>query len=197
MSDEPIGPICRDFAGLLKVRLDGRVPTTEDSVRYTFFAALLRNGVAPDEVVLEFPHPRIPRAEVDTWMPDFHGTAVAMEFKYDRDLPGGKNPPKTQKAGAVFKDLRRLRLLADVASCYLVYVTTREMDVYFRNPSNGHEQFYDLLPGNSVRIGESYFAGKPQTLLRTLGGTFDARVTGVMKRSLGSHSLRVYRVNST
>ena len=195
MFDDPMQPVFEDFARLLETRFDGRVPTTEDSVRYTLFAALLRNDVAPEQVILEFPHPEISRAEVDTWMPDFHGEAVAMEFKYDRDLPGGKNLPKTQKAGAVFEDLRRLRLLTEVALCYLVYVTTSEMDVYFKNPRNRHEQLYELLPGNSVAIGDSYFANRPQTFLRGLGGAFEARVTCVSKQSFSGHNLRVYRVS--
>ena len=195
MSKDPMHSIFTDFARLLKVRFARRIPTTEDSVRYTLFASLLHNNVEPDEVILEFPHPKIPRAEVDTWMPDFRGEAVAIEFKYDRDLPGGKNLPKTQKAGAVFKDLRRLQLLTDVASCYLVYVTTSEMDVYFRNPRNGHEQLYELLPGNSVDIGDSYFSDRPGTFLRVAGGAFEANVMSVMKQSFSGHNLRVYRVN--
>ena len=41
------------FVPLLKTRLSASIFTTEDSVRYTFFAALLHAGVQPEQVVLE------------------------------------------------------------------------------------------------------------------------------------------------
>ena len=110
MSIDPMDPIFADFAKLLESRFKVDVLTTEDSVRYTLFASVLHNNINPDAVILEFPHPVIPRAQIDTWMPDFHGAAVAIEFKYDREPPGRKHQPKTQKAGAVFEDLRRLLL---------------------------------------------------------------------------------------
>ena len=132
MSINPMGEIFSNFAKLLDTRLKVGVLTTEDSVRYTFFASALHNNISPDAVILEFPHPAIPRAQIDTWMPDFHGVTVAIEFKYDREPPGGKNQPKTQKAGSVFEDLRRLLLvsMSTDAVCYFVYVTTEEMNVY-------------------------------------------------------------------
>ena len=52
-------PIFTDFAGLLETRLRRDVPTTEDSVRYTLFASLLRNDVEPHSIVLEYSHPEI------------------------------------------------------------------------------------------------------------------------------------------
>ena len=195
MFNDAMDTIFTDFARLLETRVSREVPTTEDSVRYTLFAAMLRNNVEPQAVILEFPHPVIPRAEVDTWMSDFQGKDVAIEFKYDRDPPGGKNQPKTQKAGAVFGDLRRLQLLGKRAVCYFIYVTTKEMDVYFGNPSNGHEELYKLLPGNSIEIRESYFSDKPKTFMTAVGGMFEATVTGVVKRSFGGHYLRVYNVD--
>ena len=195
MFTDVMDSIFADFAALLETRVSRGVLTTEDSVRYTLFAAMLQNNVEPDAVILEFPHPVIARAKVDTWLPDFHGRDVAIEFKYDRDPPGGKNQPRTQKAGAVFADLHRLRLLSDRAVCYFVYLTTPEMDVYFRNPSNGHMELYGLLPGKSVEITGTYFAGKPDTFLAKVGGAFEATVTGVVNQRLVDHCLRVYNVD--
>jgi hypothetical protein len=40
-----------NFAELLRVRFENEVPTTEDSIRYTFFAGLLRAGLQPHEIV--------------------------------------------------------------------------------------------------------------------------------------------------
>ena len=79
-----------DFTNLLETRFNGNVLTTEDSVRYTLFASMLHNNISPNAVILEFPHPEIPRAQIDTWMSDFHGKSVAIEFKYDREPPGGR-----------------------------------------------------------------------------------------------------------
>ena len=95
-------------------------------------SSLLRNNIDPDAVILEFPHPEIPRAKIDTWMPDFHGRAVAIEFRYDWGAPGGTNSNKTQRAGAVFEDLRRLQLLRNHAVCHFEYVSTNDMDGYFK-----------------------------------------------------------------
>lgn len=194
MFTEAMKTIFADFAGLLETRVSRAVPTTEDSVRYTLFAAMLRNNVEPHSVILEFAHPVIPRAAIDMWMVGFHGKDVAIEFKYDRDPPGGKNQPKTQKAGALFADLRRLQFVSDRAVSYFVYVTTMEMGVYFRNPSNGHEKLYGLGPGKSVEIGRSHFSNKPKTFLDAAGGVFEATVTGVVNQRFGGHCLSVYNV---
>ena len=168
-------------------------------MRYTLFASMLHNNVDPDAVILEFPHPEVTRAQIDTWMPDFNGNAVAIEFKYDREPPGGKNQPKTQKAGSAFQDLRRLQLVSRKtdAVCYFVYVTTKEMDVYFKNPANGHEELYKLFLGTSVEIKKGYFSDKPQTFMNNLQETFETNVTSELKLSLsGDHFLRIYRVGS-
>ena len=191
--------IFTDFAKLLETRFNGGVLTTEDSVRYTLFASMLHNNINPNAVILEFPHPEIPRAQIDTWMPDFHGKSVAIEFKYDRKPPGGKNPPKTQKAGSAFRDLRRLQLVNTKtdAVCYFIYVTTEEMNVYFKNPNNGHEVLYELMPGNSVEIEKNYFSGKPRTFMNELQEEFEANVTSVLKLSLsGGHHLRIYNIQT-
>ena len=199
MQAEAIHKIFSDFAELLNTRFGRGILTTEDSVRYTLFASMLYNGLEPDGVILEFPHPTIARAQVDTWMPEFDGHNVAIEFKYDRDPPGGKNQPKTQKAGSAFRDLRRLELVNahSKATCYFIYVTTKEMDVYFRNSANGHKELYDLLPGAYLNIRQNYFSDKPQTFMKYLEGPFEAKVSGVLKMSLsGDHFLRIYGVES-
>lgn len=55
------------FGDMLETRLLNEVFSTEDSVRYTFFAALLGAGaLRPEQIILEYPHPVIARAEIDT-----------------------------------------------------------------------------------------------------------------------------------
>ena len=197
MSNDPMKPIFVNFARLLKTRLVRTVPTTEDSVRYTLFASLLRYNVEPNGVILEFPHPAIPRAKIDTWLPDFQGRAVAIEFKCDRGPPGRRNSPTTQKTGALFADFRRLQLLSHLATTYLVYVTTNDMDAYFIVRRHGHRELYELSPGNSLEVGKSYFADKPPTFLGVAGGSFEASITVVLGRRFAGHYLKVYNVNRT
>jgi len=187
------------FAKLLDERFGLGVVTTEDSVRYTFFSALLEEGVKPHEVVLEYPHPAIERAKIDTWLPLYKEGSVAFEFKYDRDPPGGKNQPKTQKAGYVFKDLHRQVQVAKGVGIrsYFIYVTSEEMAIYFRNQNNGYADFWDLKQGEKLKIDESYFSNKPNTFMNTLGGIFQASVVGAYSCALqGSNYLRAYEVLS-
>jgi hypothetical protein len=103
------------------------------------------------------------------------------------------------QAGAAFHDLHRLLLVQTVtdATCYFVYVSSAEMAGYFNNPSNGHDGFFGLHPGDSLEITSDYFTAKPMTFLKALGGEFEARVTSVLSRSLPTqHELRIYQVEA-
>jgi len=185
------------FGELLEERFDLGVATTEDSVRYTLFAALLQSGVKAHQIVLEYPHPAIERARIDTWLNSYKESSIAIECKYDRDPPGGKNQPKTQKAGYVFKDLHRQVRVANGVGVrsYFIYVTSEEMAVYFRNPNNGHAEFWALEADKRLVIDEQYFSNKPQTFLNTLGGSFRANVVGTFSRALsGGNYLRAYEI---
>lgn len=187
------------FASLLDERIAARTHTTEDSVRYTLFAALLENGSCAKDVVLEYPHPAIPRAQIDTWIPSYGGRSVAIEFKYDRDPPSGKNQPKTQRAGGVFRDLSRLVLTVQVTNtrAYFVYLTTAEMAVYFRNAENGHSEFFALSNGRDLTVSRSYFEDKPETFRKAAGEPFEATISGVLTRSLpDGFELRIYQVKA-
>ena|SRR5213593_1895018 len=127
------------FANLLTERLELRVFTTEDSIRYTFYAALVASGLKHTDLVLEFPHPAIPEAEIDTIVREGDGRQpVAIEFKYDRANPGGTNQNRTKRAAAALVDIYRLvKVPPSLATVkYFVYVTDGEMAGYFRNPAN-------------------------------------------------------------
>ena len=83
----------REFQELLTTRFNRGVHTTEDGVRYTFFAALMRAGFSPDEIALEFPHTATKGKEIDTVIVDEAGLpAAAIEFKYDRAIPSARQP---------------------------------------------------------------------------------------------------------
>jgi hypothetical protein len=47
--------LLRDLGQLLRRRLEFGVRSSDDSVRYMLFAALVQHGVAPERVVMEYP----------------------------------------------------------------------------------------------------------------------------------------------
>ncbi|WP_343709731.1 hypothetical protein [Mycobacterium sp.] len=158
------------FLELLGKRLDSGVLTTEDSIRYTFFAALLRHGIQPEQVVLEHRHKTVSRARIDTAVFDNSGKpAAAVEFKYDRANPGGSSQPLPQKAGAAFADLRRLALLPDFPERYFIYVMDRELARYLASPRNGLYQVFGLAACASITLAEDYFSDRPMTFRKRLG----------------------------
>jgi hypothetical protein len=59
-------------------------------------------------------------ALVDTWIPVL---GTALEFKYDRDIPSGRNTPHTQKAGTIFHDFFRLGRFSGAPHRVLVYIS--------------------------------------------------------------------------
>jgi hypothetical protein len=64
-----IEQVLEHFSAMLSARLEAKVFTTEDSIRYTFYsAAALYGGVRHTEVVLEYPHPTMPDARIDTFL---------------------------------------------------------------------------------------------------------------------------------
>ena len=187
------------FGDLLHTRLENDAPTTEDSVRYTFFAALLESGsIECHDVVLECPHPYIPRAEVDTWIPTFNGGGLAIEFKYDRDIPSGRNTPRTQRAGKVFHDLYRLGRIGSPVRRVFVYLTGPEMAGYFGTPANGLAGFFLLPSGHSLPIDSAFLSGKSATFMASVGEIPNVIVTALYARSLPRlHYVRGYEVTVT
>ncbi|MYD95058.1 MAG: hypothetical protein F4Y02_15530 [Chloroflexi bacterium] len=199
MPSDSMKPIFDDFAELLDSRLQGDIPTTEDSVRYTLFASMLHHRMRPDSVVLECPHPAMPGAQLDTRVFGYCEHDVAIEFKYDRRPPGGKNSNRTQKAGSVFRDLFRLQRANKETgdTCYFIYLTDMEMHGYFNNPENRHQELYALAPHADLLINTSYFSNRPKSFMDELDDPFEAVITNRSKRTLsGGHHLRIYGVRA-
>lgn len=187
------------FGDLLETRILSNVFTTEDSIRYTFFAALLRQSdLQPEDVVLEYPHPAISRAQIDTWIPPSNGrNGLAVEFKYDRKIPSGQNAPRTQKAGKVFHDLYRLGRLPFTMQRLFIYVAGPEMTAYFNNNSNGLADFFGLPQGNSMLIDSAYLAERSSTFVNSAAEVPNVQVFAVYSRSLSkNHELRVFEVRN-
>lgn len=178
------------FASLVDARLRRSVATTEDSIRYLFFAAAVERGVAdPTTVVLEMPSAVRKRTEIDAFIPDpAGGRPWVLEFKYYRRIPSGRNAPRTQLAGKLFNDM--LRLVAHCAPlgarALFVCLVDDEMAGYLHNPANvGHEVF--LLPeGGTFAVPPEYFVAAAPTFLNNLSELPTAfRASTVLSRAVG------------
>ena len=185
------------FAELLATRLRRNVHTTEDSVRYSFFLAMTNAGIAPERILLEMPHPAISRALIDLSIADADHQELAVEFKYDRPIPSGRNLPRTQHAGKVLADLARLSRTGSHRAL-MVYVTAQEMAGYWGNPANGINRPF------SAKVGESavLYGGKLQARSKTLAAEVrefpeSLEVTTEFATSLpADHQLRIWRIRT-
>ena len=194
-----ITPVLQKFSELIKTRLETNVHTTEDSVRFTFFAALLNEGIKPEEVILENPHPhhKLARARIDTWIAttdDCDGLAV--EFKYDRTLPGGTNLPRPQRAGNLLHDFHRLSLVENKMRRLCIYLTDVEMVTYLRKPKNGLADFFNqVAPDLSFDLGLEDLNNLSRTSRTAAGFERPVRVKTLHHACFGCESeLRVWEV---
>jgi hypothetical protein len=187
------------FAELMGRRLQRGVFTTEDSVRYTFFIAIVEAlGIDPADIVLEYPHTKIARAKIDTWIPAFGGRAFAIEFKYDRPIPSKTNQPRTQKAGNLVKDLFRLAQIHShsAVDALFVYLTSKEMAAYLGSAVNGLTEIFNPKEGSALRIDDRYLASRARTLRNAAGAITPCNIEVLLSRSLpGEYELRVYAVS--
>jgi hypothetical protein len=194
-------PIFQDFTREIGERLSSGIHTTEDDIRYTFFYCLMQSGYRPIDVLLEYPHPAIRNARVDTYVPAKDGNqGMVVEFKYDRSIPSGNNTPRTQKAGRVFADLFRLAQFdgGTPLSKYFVYVTDGEMATYFLNRSKNFDTFFQLPPGKTLIIDRPYIENHASTFTKSIGHHFtDCSVTCVIREDFGSEAwLRIYQIHA-
>ena len=186
------------FTKLLERRIHRGVLTTEDSVRFTFYAALLADGrVLPEQVVMEYPHPKIDGARVDTVLLDNQLVpVVAMEFKYDREIPSGRNVPKPQKAGAIFRDMVRLLAVPSMDLRLLVHLSSQELAGYWSELRNGLSGVFGLKVGNAIEITGAYFSGRSETFHKSMGtwpGIVDLSCLVSATLRCG-HELRMYLI---
>ena len=188
------------FATQLDERLTTGVLTTEDSVRYTFFYALLLSEVCEHtDVILEAPHPALQRAEIDTFITGSANLpSTALEFKYHRMIPSGAHQPRPMKAGGVFNDIFRLSHTPNQVATerYLVYLTDSEMASYFRNPRNGLDAFFGLSGGQSMAVTPGFLAARSKTFQNEVKNSqTECTVVGLFKRDMSKdHTLRIFGI---
>lgn len=195
--DKQITEVFCCFSEFLSVRFGKGVLTTEDSIRYTFFAALLNAGLKPEEIILEAPHPVIEKAKIDTYVPSFAREKLAIEFKYNRELSSTFNRPRPHQAGAIFNDVGRLASIppSEATKRILIYVTDHEMAKYMSNPNNGLREFYLLLPGHTLNVGAEFVRTKSRTFQNAITVDLGATLISLHSEDLaGEHHLRIYEV---
>ncbi len=194
-----LNAILKSFSSLLQERFGNGIITTEDSIRYLFFHSVLQNGlVLPNQIVLEYPHTAIEKAEIDTYI-DFGNNKIALfEFKYDREIPSGRNLPKTMKAGAIFNDIYRLAVFSEKekeVSKYFIYVTDKNMHGYFTNPSNNLERVYNLPENCVFHLNADFMADKPETFNNQISGPLNCKIGKIFgDDNLEGNHLRVFKV---
>lgn len=113
----------RDLRAIVQAvehRLEKGIPTTEDTVRYLFFLQLTGRGIETDRIVLERPHPKLTKKEIDLSLSS-DGRWWDIECKYNRSIPSGRNLPLAQVRGALIADLFKLGM-SDGARGFQIYV---------------------------------------------------------------------------
>ena len=201
MTHEKINLAFKQFTILLEQRFTNDVYTTEDSIRYTLFHCLTSYlDITPTDVIVEYSHPQIPNAEIDTFvLPKNTLPGLVFEFKFDRKIPSDNNLNKTQRAGKVFLDvfrLARLKSQHENLIRYFIYVTDREMAVYFQNPSNHLRDFFELDIGKSLSIDREYIENHPKTFVKAAGKLIvPCGVSARLKKDFDQERwLRIYEI---
>ncbi|KAA8787112.1 hypothetical protein ABIE27_003360 [Paenibacillus sp. 4624] len=157
--------IIEKFSSLLNERLlYNDIRTTEDTIRYTFFASLiLTEHIKPHEIILEYPHPGIINKEVDAYIPSVkEKQGIIVEIKYDSNTLALTNSSRTMKAGKIVNDLFRLAHfnIDPHAKKWMIYVTDEEMNGYFSNIKNGLNDFYSLSLRERLKIDKATYLAK-------------------------------------
>ncbi len=184
------------FASFLQERLSTNQHLTEDSVRYSFFLAVLETtDIKQHEMILELPHPKFPGKEVDTYIASTADRPeLFVEFKFHRATKS--NSPKPQKAGSLFKDISRLAPLASGNQhCLVVYLTCYEMARYFAKNEATYSAFWAQPAGGSFVFDSSFVSNTTDTFRKASGEVNDAHVHVEFSAELSDeHHIRVFDV---
>ncbi|WP_157452025.1 hypothetical protein [Deinococcus aquatilis] len=129
-------------------------------------------------------------------VPPLQGQAgLVTEFKFDRQRDVG-SVNRTNRVGAVFKDLYRLSTYDPTAPWIrlFVYVTEGEMARHFRSPRLGFQCFFD---GPLDTTLDDLFALSSVASIQThlTGLKSSARVRQVFSREQDGLFLRLYQVS--
>jgi hypothetical protein len=196
--DRDLTPALAEFAKLLKRRLERSIPTNEDTVRYTFYYALIEGlKLKPEDIMVEPPHEKIARARLDLKTFELE---YSFEFKYENiQLTTKDESTSGQLPMRMFSDVFRLATLhAAGKEPVFIYLTARWGKNYLRNTKWKLVEAFNLPVGNSLLIDESYLKERPHILTRNIGNIVPCRINSIYSCCLpNEHALRVYRVGGS
>ena len=186
----------KEFGRLLDERLAKKIHTTEDSIRYIFFHSMMNKmKYDPNDIILEYPHPAIHRARIDTFIQkNSRYPATALEFKFHKTMSSKTNAPGSQYAGSLLKDIFRLASLQKIrpeTDCYMVYATDSEMIGYFYNMNNKLWRFFN---NKKTLINQKFINDKSPTFIKSAGTVIDCSVELVLKQDGIYYAIRIYRI---
>ena len=133
--------------------------TSEDTVRYVFFHALMKVGkYRLEEIELEKPckDPYFGKSKFDLFVKTKNSYPLVIEFKYHKQH---KESAFTSEVGALFWDFAKLVSELDgrknKIAAYFVYVLRESMKAYLDNPRRKRLRcFFNLKKGSSMRFGK-------------------------------------------
>jgi hypothetical protein len=101
---------------------------SEDCIRYDYFLSL-SSAIESQNIILEYPFNKM---EIDCVIK--HSDKLeAIEFKFFRPIPSGKNNPQTQLLGDLFKDIYKLIAFKNVDIRKIILVANKRMTNYINN----------------------------------------------------------------
>lgn len=187
------------FESLLEERFKIDKNISEDTIRYLFFSSLiLSNSAKPNDIFLEYPHPQIDKAKIDTYI-NFKNEKPnwIIEFKFDREIPSKKNSPRTMKAGKLFNDLYRLKTcnINENSRYFFIYVTDPEMFYYLNNENNGLKSFFNLQVERNLHINNFYLEGKSKTFEDQFPKNFSCNIKSLYSKDFNNnYFVRIYEI---
>jgi hypothetical protein len=142
---------------------------TEDVVRFATARALVRAGVDPAGLRVEWPHPVLKGSRVDL-IAGGNPPAALFEFKFPRE-PNEQNAAWTMALGEVLKDLYRLAVCPGHADRLFVYVESARLRSYMAGAARRYGFDLDL---DEVSLRPIDAARLPTTAAQTIGAELAA-----------------------
>jgi hypothetical protein len=184
------------YAEYLNQRIEHGQTLSEDTLRYSFFAAIIKASDVPQhDILLEHPHPALATKRIDTYVQAV-GQRLAhyFEFKYHKKTAATANKP--QRAGGLFNDFCRLSHLAgESANCFVVYITDRDMAGYFPNNISSYPGFWNGPLGSDFFFNQAFYDGTSESFKSKCTPFVPTYVRFAFLSALhAGHHLRIFQV---
>lgn len=146
------------FGGQLTSLIEKQgLPPTESDLCKLLVAAIRTAGMLPEESVSR--EYAAGSRWVDIWVVP---SKTAIEVKYERPIPSGRNRPLTQQFGHLLSDFNKIRQI-EASTRVVLLIADRAGASYLRKSGRS---VLPLLMGDERRIDPSVIAALPQTAQR-------------------------------